>query len=130
MPAFYTHLPRNIPWKMLKGFSSRHLLNFIRSTELLKLLQKKKTKYRQRSTRRRHHGTLSAERLPRALYLCILRHRRAEIQAVGPIKTLGRDASKGENMLVLEESRGGVSRSRSEERRVGKECRSRWSPYH
>ena len=25
---------------------------------------------------------------------------------------------------------GGASRSRSEERRVGKECRSRWSPYH
>ena len=24
----------------------------------------------------------------------------------------------------------GVSRMRSEERRVGKECRSRWSPYH
>src|SRR3712207_9447393 len=24
----------------------------------------------------------------------------------------------------------GVSTSRSEERRVGKECRSRWSPYH
>ena len=24
----------------------------------------------------------------------------------------------------------GVKRSRSEERRVGKECRSRWSPYH
>ena len=23
-----------------------------------------------------------------------------------------------------------VERSRSEERRVGKECRSRWSPYH
>ena len=23
-----------------------------------------------------------------------------------------------------------TSRSRSEERRVGKECRSRWSPYH
>ena len=23
-----------------------------------------------------------------------------------------------------------ASRSRSEERRVGKECRSRWSPYH
>ena len=32
-----------------------------------------------------------------------------------------------------EEGRGGVGghdRSRSEERRVGKECRSRWSPYH
>ena len=25
---------------------------------------------------------------------------------------------------------GGLARSRSEERRVGKECRSRWSPYH
>src|SRR3989449_8941505 len=25
---------------------------------------------------------------------------------------------------------GGVTVSRSEERRVGKECRSRWSPYH
>src|SRR2546429_2641137 len=25
---------------------------------------------------------------------------------------------------------GGASRRRSEERRVGKECRSRWSPYH
>ena len=24
----------------------------------------------------------------------------------------------------------GISDSRSEERRVGKECRSRWSPYH
>ena len=25
---------------------------------------------------------------------------------------------------------GKIYRSRSEERRVGKECRSRWSPYH
>ena len=25
---------------------------------------------------------------------------------------------------------GGAEKSRSEERRVGKECRSRWSPYH
>ena len=25
---------------------------------------------------------------------------------------------------------GGRDNSRSEERRVGKECRSRWSPYH
>ena len=29
---------------------------------------------------------------------------------------------------ILEESN--VRSSRSEERRVGKECRSRWSPYH
>ena len=31
----------------------------------------------------------------------------------------------GENLIVESEKR-----SRSEERRVGKECRSRWSPYH
>ena len=27
-------------------------------------------------------------------------------------------------------SMGGIDVTRSEERRVGKECRSRWSPYH
>ena len=27
-------------------------------------------------------------------------------------------------------AQGRVGRKRSEERRVGKECRSRWSPYH
>ena len=32
-----------------------------------------------------------------------------------------------ENINIWESSR---SSSRSEERRVGKECRSRWSPYH
>ena len=26
--------------------------------------------------------------------------------------------------------KGGIKVARSEERRVGKECRSRWSPYH
>src|SRR5256885_9975918 len=34
----------------------------------------------------------------------------------------GRDA--------IVDARPGVTRDRSEERRVGKECRSRWSPYH
>ena len=31
---------------------------------------------------------------------------------------------------VLPENMPGTSAKRSEERRVGKECRSRWSPYH
>ena len=31
---------------------------------------------------------------------------------------------------VINEVGSYVKRSRSEERRVGKECRSRWSPYH
>ena len=32
--------------------------------------------------------------------------------------------------VVNEESAMEIEISRSEERRVGKECRSRWSPYH
>ena len=32
--------------------------------------------------------------------------------------------------LCAKMRRGGVNDLRSEERRVGKECRSRWSPYH
>src|SRR5256885_16746545 len=32
--------------------------------------------------------------------------------------------------LVLEDAKVAAARGRSEERRVGKECRSRWSPYH
>ena len=34
------------------------------------------------------------------------------------------------DMPVLANLFGTVQRVRSEERRVGKECRSRWSPYH
>ena len=40
-------------------------------------------------------------------------------------KTLGRLASEIASIL-----RGKKKLTRSEERRVGKECRSRWSPYH
>ena len=32
--------------------------------------------------------------------------------------------------LALEEAVANIIMYRSEERRVGKECRSRWSPYH
>ena len=32
--------------------------------------------------------------------------------------------------MTLQCERGGAEPCRSEERRVGKECRSRWSPYH
>ena len=32
--------------------------------------------------------------------------------------------------VTLEEYRAEIELCRSEERRVGKECRSRWSPYH
>ena len=39
-------------------------------------------------------------------------------------RVAGREIIKGFNLTINE---GEV---RSEERRVGKECRSRWSPYH
>ena len=32
--------------------------------------------------------------------------------------------------LGKKEYRARIAKGRSEERRVGKECRSRWSPYH
>ena len=38
------------------------------------------------------------------------------------------EALKGRD--VLGGAATGTGKSRSEERRVGKECRSRWSPYH
>src|SRR2546423_3088094 len=44
-----------------------------------------------------------------------------------------RPANVGENRGELKQNpcgRCATSRPRSEERRVGKECRSRWSPYH
>ena len=34
------------------------------------------------------------------------------------------------SFLITQEMFDGVNAPRSEERRVGKECRSRWSPYH
>ena len=34
------------------------------------------------------------------------------------------------NSFIAEKLLADALRSRSEERRVGKECRSRWSPYH
>src|SRR3712207_1057383 len=47
---------------------------------------------------------------------------KAQIQALGGFDKLMEELKKR-----LEEQKG---RHRSEERRVGKECRSRWSPYH
>ena len=38
--------------------------------------------------------------------------------------------SQAEGRTRLEDLGDGTTRVRSEERRVGKECRSRWSPYH
>ena len=39
-------------------------------------------------------------------------------------------ADEGSNVEWTTRSAGHTRRVRSEERRVGKECRSRWAPYH
>src|SRR5688572_20952532 len=51
-----------------------------------------------------------------------------EGEAIGwhVMKLLGNDATKVRRVLFHEITK----KARSEERRVGKECRSRWSPYH
>ena len=40
------------------------------------------------------------------------------------------DKALSERAKVLDLAMKQIHRRRSEERRVGKECRSRWSPYH
>ena len=48
---------------------------------------------------------------------------------ISPMNHVGPDDIRVKE-LVDRVARGGVAEVRSEERRVGKECRSRWSPYH
>src|SRR3712207_8812113 len=45
------------------------------------------------------------------------------------VAVLDRGAVFGESRLIGQ-NHAGVYAERSEERRAGKECRSRWSPYH
>ena len=46
------------------------------------------------------------------------------VPGVSPYLSFGKTYAKMTGMPV------GLIQTRSEERRVGKECRSRWSPYH
>src|SRR5256886_13652794 len=51
--------------------------------------------------------------------------------ALADVNTLGFRAEGGSKTRESREHKNaGLHRLRSEERRVGKECRSRWSPYH
>ena len=46
------------------------------------------------------------------------------------IKALAAAAKNGRMSVAVDDVQNARDLSRSEERRVGKECRSRWSPYH
>src|SRR3712207_7919667 len=56
----------------------------------------------------------------------------ADITAAMSVEALlGTDRAFAEDLIALRPHAGqAASAERSEERRVGKECRSRWSPYH
>ena len=59
-----------------------------------------------------------------------------KIQKIGIVPVVVLDDAKDAAPLAKALCEGGLPcaevtfRTRSEERRVGKECRSRWSPYH
>src|SRR2546425_9216075 len=80
---------------------------------------------------------ISLERGGRPLGRVALRDLPLPVQHVafrGPA-AIGEDSPEEEQRLALERVAGGHEvvlelDHRSEERRVGKECRSRWSPYH
>ena len=46
------------------------------------------------------------------------------------VNDLDLEVREGEVTVLVGPSGCGKTTTRSEERRVGKECRSRWSPYH
>ena len=68
------------------------------------------------------------------LYKLFLAYGEMFILAIGPKKfVVVSDNDVAKEMLLTQAnsfSKGLLSEIRSEERRVGKECRSRWSPYH
>src|SRR5215208_2571081 len=53
-----------------------------------------------------------------------------KLAGCGPRQTFGQSAACGAKGLPRSSVSRGLRAARSEERRVGKECRSRWSPYH
>ena len=68
-----------------------------------------------------------------ALSFCAFRsHTEPEGYAFGDITYITGDNGAGKTTMAhgVAYALYGVSFFRSEERRVGKECRSRWSPYH
>src|SRR5258707_15849210 len=58
------------------------------------------------------------------IFFIMRKRKKAQAAAVSPDLQISSELAPGEP------SAGYYEEARSEERRVGKECRSRWSPYH
>src|SRR2546429_9799871 len=71
-------------------------------------------------------GDVVANRWKKAVRLVAKIHRRMFNQRNDFEHKLSREIVKKYGIIVVED----LKVKRSEERRVGKECRSRWSPYH
>ena len=52
------------------------------------------------------------------------------LETISNFNLLLQKQNKNKNIILCEKKNNYLSFIRSEERRVGKECRSRWSPYH
>ena len=73
---------------------------------------------------------LSADEKKRLEYETRLKYKRDKYAQLHYATRIGRE--EGQNEMIRSMWKAGISEEqiRSEERRVGKECRSRWSPYH
>ena len=67
--------------------------------------------------------------LNRAWYNRLLENRQTIAEQLDAMAYIMKDCAKEEKLLDTQEKKA-LAEIRSEERRVGKECRSRWSPYH
>src|SRR5256885_14057055 len=79
-------------------------------------------------------ATLIPEFVARGLTVSTIKHAHHEFDIDRPGKDSWRHRQAGAGEVMVASARRWAImhelRGRSEERRVGKECRSRWSPYH
>src|SRR3989441_1113552 len=78
--------------------------------------------------RARYAWLRAARRRHAARYVVLAHHRDDQLETI--LMRVLRGSAPAGLAAMAPVSRGGLVRPRSEERRVGKECRSRWSPYH
>ena len=64
------------------------------------------------------------------LFISVNAFAQQQVTVTGNVKDEKGEPIIGANVIVKGTGTGSVTNVRSEERRVGKECRSRWSPYH